>query len=103
MVALKKNVDKSWANIDVLLQKMHNTLTKLIDTVSAYAKYEKSVLTQITQLRTQWINIPQDDIKAKIDNANQVSAALKSLFAVAENYPDLKADNNFMQLQQTIL
>ncbi|MGC8622976.1 MAG: LemA family protein [Candidatus Micrarchaeia archaeon] len=102
LVALNNNAKKAWADIDVLLQKRHDALTKLIDTVSAYMKYEKGVMTQLTQLRSQWESIPQSDVQSKINTANQISAALKSVFAVAENYPDLKADNSFIQLQQTI-
>ncbi len=102
LVTLNNNAKKGWADIDVLLQKRHDALTKLIDTVSAYMKYEKGVMTQITQLRSQWESIPQGDVQSKINTANQVSAALKNLLAVAENYPDLKADNSFVQLQQTI-
>ncbi|MGC8586755.1 MAG: LemA family protein [Candidatus Micrarchaeia archaeon] len=103
LVSLKRNADKAWANIDVLLQKRHDALTKLIDTVSSYMKYEKGLMTQITQLRSQWMNIPQNDVQSKINTSNQISAALKSIFAVAENYPDLKANNSFMQLQQSIM
>jgi len=103
LVSLKKNADKAWANIDVLLQKRHDALTKLIDTVSSYMKYEKGLMAQITQLRSQWMNIPQNDIQSKINTSNQISNALKSIFAVAENYPDLKANNSFIQLQQSIM
>jgi len=102
LITLKNNVKKSWSNIDIILQKRHDMLTKLIDSVSGYMKYEKGVMTQITQLRSAWESIPQDDIQSKINTSNQISAALKSIFAVAENYPDLKADNNFIQLQQSI-
>ncbi|MEM0094797.1 MAG: LemA family protein [Candidatus Micrarchaeaceae archaeon] len=103
LVSLKRNADKAWANIDVLLQKRHDALTKLIDTVSSYMKYEKGLMTQITQLRSAWMNIPQGDVQSKINTSNQISSALKSIFAVAENYPDLKANNSFIQLQQSIL
>ncbi|MCL5433851.1 MAG: LemA family protein [Candidatus Marsarchaeota archaeon] len=102
LVSLRRNVDKAWADIDVLLQKRHDVLTKLIDTVSGYMKYEKGLMTQITQLRSEWMNIPQNDVQSKINASNKISGALKSIFAVAENYPDLKADNNFIQLQQSI-
>jgi len=103
LVSLKRNADKAWANIDVLLQKRHDALTKLIDTVSSYMKYEKGLMTQITQLRSQWMNIQQNDVQSKINTSNQISSALKSIFAVAENYPDLKANDSFMQLQQGIM
>ncbi len=103
LVSLRNNAKKAWADIDVILQMRHDALTKLIDTVNAYMKYEKGVMTQITQLRSQWESIPQNDVQSKINTSNQISAALKNLFAVAENYPDLKADNTYMQLQQTIM
>lgn len=103
LVSLKRNADKAWANIDILLQKRHDALTKLIDTVGSYMKYEKGLMTQITQLRSQWMNIPQSDVQSKINTSNQISSTLKSIFAVAENYPDLKANNSFIQLQQSII
>ncbi|MGC8572284.1 MAG: LemA family protein [Candidatus Micrarchaeia archaeon] len=103
LIVLKNNVKKAWADIDILLQKRHDMLTKLIDSVSGYMKYEKGVLTNITQLRSAWESIPQDDVQSKINTSNQITGALKTLFAVMENYPDLKADNNVMQLQQSII
>lgn len=102
LVTLNNNVKKAWANISVLLEQRHDELGKLIDTVRGYKNYEQSVLTQVTSLRTQWMNAKPDDIKGKIDTSNQISTALKSIFATAENYPDLKADNSFIQLQQRI-
>jgi len=103
LVSLSNNVKKAWADIDVLLEKRHDALGKLIDTAKAYMQYEKGLMTQITQLRSSWTNIPKDDVQAKMNASNQISSAIKSLFAVAENYPDLKADASFMQIQQTIL
>ncbi|MCL4372065.1 LemA family protein [Candidatus Marsarchaeota archaeon] len=103
LVALRNNAKKAWADIDVLLEKRHDALGKLIDAVSGYMKYEKGLMTQLTQLRSQWMDLPQGDVQAKMNASNQVSSALKSVFAVAENYPDLKANNSFIQLQQSIL
>jgi LemA protein len=102
LVALRNNAKKAWADIDVLLEKRHDALGKLIDTVSSYMKYEKGLMMQLTQLRSQWMNLPQGDVQAKMNASNQVSSALKSVLAVAENYPDLKANNSFIQLQQSI-
>lgn len=101
LVVLSNNIKKAWANIDVLLQQRHDELGKLIDTVSGYMKYEQGLQTQVTQLRTAWMQTPAD-VQSKIDNSNQISQALKSIFATAENYPNLKADEGFMQLQQRI-
>lgn len=102
LITVKNNISKAWADIDVLLQQRHDMLGKLIDAVSGYMKYEKGVMTSITQLRTAWMQTLNTDVQSKINNSNQVSSALKSIFAVAENYPDLKADNSFIQLQQSI-
>lgn len=102
LVTLKNNVNKAWANIDVLLEQRHDELGKLVDTVKGYKKYEATLLTRITALRTQWMNTPKDNVKARIDANNQITQALKSIFATAENYPDLKANNSFIQLQTRI-
>jgi LemA protein len=73
-----------------------------VDVVKGYANYEKSLLTKITALRTAAPQVQGASINDKMANSNQISAALKTIFAVSENYPDLKADQNFLQLQQTI-
>jgi LemA protein len=102
LITLSNNVKKAWADIDVLLQKRHDLIPNLVETVSSYAKYEKGVMTQVTSLRSAWQNIKPDDIQGKIDTSNQITTALKSVFAVAENYPDLKANQNFLSLQQSL-
>jgi len=96
------NVKKSWSDIEIIFQKRHNMLTKLIDSVSGYIKDENGVIAEITQLQSIWELIPQDDIQFKMNISNKIATSLKSLFAVAEKYPDLKADKNFLQLQQSI-
>jgi len=100
LVRLKNNIKKSWANIDVLLKQRNDELPKLIDTVKGYMKYEKAVLTQITKARTAVMKATTIPEKAKADN--MLSAALKNLFAVAENYPKLEANASFLQLQGRI-
>ena len=100
LVRLRNNIDKAWSNIDVLLKQRHDELTKLIDTVKGYMKYEERVLEKITAARTAFLNAQSVGDKAKADNL--MTGALKSLFAVAENYPDLKANQNFIQLQDRI-
>ena len=100
LVRLKNNIDKAWSNIDVLLKQRHDELTKLLDTVKGYMKYEERVLEKITAARTAFLNAQSVGDKAKADD--MVTGALKSLFAVAENYPDLKANQNFIQLQGRI-
>lgn len=102
LVMLKNNINKAWANIDVLLQQRHDEIGKLVDTVKGYKNYEQSVLTQVTALRTQWASIPPNDVQGKMAASNGISAALKTMFATVENYPDLKADASFLDLQHQI-
>ncbi len=100
LVRLKNNINKAWSNIDVLLKQRHDELTKLMNTVKGYMKYEEKVLTAVTEARTAFMGAKSVPDKAKADN--MMTGALKSLFAVAENYPDLKANQNFMQFQDRI-
>lgn len=100
LVAVRNEVDRAWANIDVLLKQRFDELPKLVDTCKGYMKYEAETLQKIVEARTAWMNAKTVDQKLE---ANQLSAgALKSLFAVAEKYPDLKANASFMQLQGRI-
>lgn len=99
-VRLKNNIEKAWSNIDVLLKQRHDELTKLMASVKAYANFEKSVLTDVTKARTAFLNAKTVPEKAKANN--MMSSTLKSLFAVAENYPDLKANTNFIQFQKRV-
>ena len=103
LIALKKNAEKAWSNIDVLLQKRHDMLIKLVQTVSSYLRYEKSVFERVAQLRSQFMSIPPDDIQGKINLSNQITGMFRYLFAVIENYPELKANQNVMHLQQMIV
>jgi LemA protein len=100
LVRLRNDIDKSWANIDVLLKQRHDELPKLIETCKGYMQYEQKTFQLITEARTAFMKASSVTEKAQADNL--ISGALKTLFAVAENYPDLKANNNFMQLQKRI-
>jgi LemA protein len=100
LVRLKNDIDKAWANIDVLLKQRHDELPKLIETCKGYMQYEQKTFTLITEARTAYMKAGSVGEKAQADN--MISGALKSLFAVSENYPELKANNNFMQLQKRI-
>ncbi len=100
LVRLKNNIQKAWSNIDVLLKQRHDELTKLLSTVKGYMKHEEGVLTKVTEARTAFMNAQSVGDKAKADN--MMSSTLKSLFAVAENYPELKADRSFAQFQGRI-
>ncbi len=100
LVRLKNDIDKAWANIDVLLKQRHDELPKLIETCKGYMQYEQKTFQLITEARTAFMKAGSVAEKAQADN--MITGALKSLFAVSENYPDLKANNNFMQLQKRI-
>jgi LemA protein len=100
LVAFKNNIDRSFSNIDVLLKQRHDELPKLIETCKGYMQYEQKTLQAVTEARTAFMRATTPAEKAQADN--MVSGALKTLFAVAEKYPDLKANTNFMQLQGRI-
>jgi len=100
LVRLKNNIKKAWSNIDVLLKQRHDELTKLLSTVKGYMKHEREVLEKVTQARTAFMDAKTVADKAGADNL--MTGALKTLFAVAENYPELKADKSFNQFQNRI-
>ena len=103
LVLLKNNVTKSWANIDVLLKQRHDELVKLIDVCKKYMLHETTLLTSIVELRTKAETIREVgdvDTIGKIEGNLQKS--LGSMFAVAENYPELKSNNNFIELQTRV-
>jgi len=100
LVRLKNDIDKAWANIDVLLKQRHDELPKLIETCKGYMQYEQETLQKVVQARIAFSQASTVGQKAQADN--MITAALKSLFALSESYPDLKTNNNFMQLQNRI-
>lgn len=100
LVALKNDIEKAWANIDILLKQRHDELPKLIDVCKGYMNYERDTLQKIVQARAMYQQAVSMDQKAQADLS--MNAAVRGLFAVAENYPDLKANNNFLQLQKRI-
>lgn len=100
LIRLKNDIKKSWSNIDVLLKQRSDELPKLISSVKGYMKHEKGLLTDLTKARTAFLSAGSMSEKANADNA--ITGALKSVFAVAENYPNLKANENFKQLQDRI-
>lgn len=100
LVLVKNNIEKSWANIDVLLKQRSDELPKLLETVKGYMKHEEGTFEKITKARTQFLDA--QTVTEKANANNMMSQALKSLFAVAENYPELKADTQFIHLQTRI-
>ncbi len=100
LVRLKEEAKNAWAQIDVQLKRRADLIPSLVNTVKGYVKHEKNLLTKITELRSKIISgTPQERVKAN----NILSDTLKSLFAVVENYPDLKANQNFLALQEELV
>lgn len=97
LVGLRNRVQNSYAQIDVQLKRRNDLIPNLVETVKGYAAHEKGVLEEVTKARTGIMNASTVEETSAADN--QLTGALKSLFAVAENYPDLKANSNFQQLQ----
>jgi LemA protein len=93
-------IKEAWSGIDVQLKRRHNLIPGLVETVKAYSKYERALFNEITEQRTKTINI--ENIKDKATAENDISGKLKSLFAVVEDYPDLKANVNFLDLQNQL-
>lgn len=98
----KVYTDESWSQIDVQLKRRNDLIPNLVETTKGYAKHEKDTLTNVVQLRNQLVNIPSDDHAQTLKVSNQISDALKSIFALSENYPDLKANENFLRLQEEL-
>lgn len=100
LIRLKHNMDRAWSNIDVLLKQRYDELPKLVSVCEGYMKHERAVLENVTRARSQLDSAGTG--KEVMDANNAITQALRSLFAVVENYPDLKADRAFRQLQSRI-
>lgn len=92
-------VQDAWANIDVALKKRHDLIPNLVNTVKGYAAHEKDTFTQVIEARNAAMAVPKGDINGQIQAENALQQTLKSLFALAEAYPNLKADTSFLNLQ----
>lgn len=101
LIALRLRVEEAWSDITVQLKRRLDLIPNLIETVKGYAAHEKGVFESVTQARTQALNA--SSVKETAAAENQLEDTLKSLFAVAESYPDLKASNNFIQLQNELV
>src|SRR3989344_5943278 len=100
LIRLKNQVENAWAQIDVQLKRRADLIPNLIETVKGYMKHEKEVLENVTKARTSLMNAKGVEGKAKADN--MLEGTLKTLFAVSENYPQLRANENFIQLQEEL-
>lgn len=100
LVNAKMKVDNSWSQIDVQLQRRFDLIPNLVETVKGYMAHESDVLEKVTSLRSSWTNAKTVEDKASIDSS--LSSTLKTIMALSENYPDLKANTNFMNLQDEL-
>ena len=100
LVVARQKVRNAWSQIDVQLQRRFDLIPNLVESVKGYMTHEKEVLSKVTELRTSWANASSVGEKANLDN--ELSGALKTIMAVSENYPDLKANQNFSELQEEL-
>lgn len=101
LVTLKNRVDEAWSDITVQLKRRVDLIPNLVNSVKGYAQHESSVFEKVTEARSALQNA--STVKEAAQGENMLEGALKSLFAVAEAYPDLKANQNFLQLQQELV
>ncbi len=99
-VRLENQIENSLAQIDVQLKKRADLVPNLLAAVKGYMKHERKIISEVTKARKELINAK--DIDSKIKAGNKLQSALKSIFAIAENYPNLKSNENFLQLQQEL-
>jgi len=100
LVRTRNQAKEAWADIDVQLKRRYDLIPNLVETVKGYATHERELFEKVTQARASAMNAQGMEAKAGAENA--LSGTLKSLFAVAENYPDLKASQNFLDLQNEL-
>jgi LemA protein len=103
LITLKNRADEAWSDIDVQLKRRYDLIPNLVEAVKGYASHEKSVFENVTKARTQAMTAEQSGDPKEVEKAeNFLSGTLKTLFAVSENYPDLKASENFIELQREL-
>ena len=100
LISLRNQVENAWAKINVELQRRFDLIPNLVETVKGYMGHETDVLEKVTSLRSSWAGASSIDEKANLNN--QLSNTLKSIMAISENYPDLKASQNFLDLQEEL-
>ena len=101
LVRSRNRVDTGWSDVDVQLQRRHDLVPRLVSAVDAYAKYERATLDAVTELRAEASRVTGIEHKGKVEE--QLSAGVQRLLALAENYPDLKANENFLNLQNELV
>lgn len=100
LIALKNRVDEAWSDIDVQLKRRYDLIPNLVNTVKGYATHERELFEKVTEARSAAMGAQTPAQKEQAENV--LSGTLKSLFAIAENYPDLKANQNFLELQREL-
>lgn len=102
LVKSRNEVKNAWSQIDVQLKRRYDMIPNLVEIVKGYMSHEQDTLENVTKARQQAIDISDDNVAAQAQAENQLSQTLRSLFAVSENYPDLKANTNFLSLQEEL-
>ena len=102
LVSARQKVKEAWSGIDIQLKRRYDLIPNLINTVKGYAKHEQITFKETTEARAKAIAVPDGKIADQAKAENVLSGTLKSIFALAENYPDLKANQNFLQLQSQL-
>lgn len=98
----KVNTEEAWSQISVQLKRRNDLIPNLVETVKGYAKHEKETLSKVVELRNQLTQLPDDDHEGAMQLSNQITDSLKTIFALSESYPDLKANTNFANLQEEL-
>ena len=101
LIRSRNRVDTAWSDIDVQLQRRHDLIPRLVSAVDQYAKYERATLEAVTELRAEAMHIA--DVRARGKVEEKLSAGIERIIALAENYPDLKANENFLSLQNELV
>mgnify|MGYP005843213311 CR=1 FL=1 len=100
LIKMRNRVDEAWSDIDVQLKRRYDLIPNLVNTVKGYAQHERELFERVTEARSKAMGAQSMEEQSQAEN--QLSETLKSLFAVAENYPDLKANQNFLELQREL-
>ena len=100
LIQVKENIKKSWANIDVLLMQRSDEIPKLVKVLKSFVKHEKKMFDSIMETRSFYLGA--STVSEKADTDNEMSSALKSIFALSEAYPELRSNDNFLKLQERI-
>lgn len=102
LITLKNRVEEAMSDMDVQLKRRYDLIPNLVETVKGYAKHEEGTLESVIAARNSAMAVPSSDVEHKIEAENNLSSTLKSIFALSESYPDLKANQNFLELQREL-